>query len=399
MINIFKKIIFLLFFLVCLGGIILYSRGYRFNFKEKNLGAIGIIAINSDPNAAKIYINSQLKGVTNQSFKLPPGEYLIEIKKDGYTNWQKKLKIKGELVYTIDAQLFPINSSLVPVTNIGITKAIAIDQTEKILIFSDKNDLEKDGIYLFEANKRPLSLFPPLKLLVLKKNIPLETVDFNQINVEFSADYKEAIIEFNPDQETSRAFLINLESENTEPTDITNSKDTLLTIYQQEKQKEIEKILESFPKEITKIASSSFEIVGFSPDKTKLLYKTKDNIDLPLVLKKPLIAANQTPETRSLKKEILYVYDKKEDKNYEIGNWKLEIRNFLMWYPDSKHLIFNEKGKISVVEYDGENKQVVYSGPYEKNFFLVSSAGNLILLINFNPENNPQPDIYEVAIK
>jgi hypothetical protein len=25
--------------------------------------------------------------------------------------------------------------------------------------------------------------------------------------------------------------------------------------------------------------------------------------------------------------------------------------------------------------------------------------GNLILLINFNPENNPQPDIYEVEIK
>ena len=110
-------------------------------------------------------------------------------------------------------------------------------------------------------------------------------------------------------------------------------------------------------------------------------------------------ATNQTEEKRDLKKDYFYVYDKKEDKNYEIGNWKLEIRNFIMWYPDSKHLVFNEKRKISILDYDGENKQVVYSGPYEKDFFLVSSRGNLILLINFNPENNPAPDVYEVEIK
>jgi len=33
------------------------------------------------------------------------------------------------------------------------------------------------------------------------------------------------------------------------------------------------------------------------------------------------------------------------------------------------------------------------------DFFLVSLRGNLILLINFNPENNPAPDVYEVEIK
>jgi len=133
-----------------------------------------------------------------------------------------------------------------------------------------------------------------------------------------------------------------------------------------------------------------------------------------------LPATNQTEEKRDLKKDYFYVYDKKEDKNYEINlinlidliarknkkipsnlsrEEKLEIRNFIMWYPDSKHLVLNEKGKISIFDYDGENKQVVYSGPYEKDFFLVSLRGNLILLINFNPENNPAPDVYEVEIK
>lgn len=399
MINFLKKIFFFLIFACSLIIIILYSRGYRLNLKEKNLDAIGIVSINSDPNAAKIYINNQLKGVTNQNFQLIPGEYLIEIKKDGYTSWQKKLKVKGELVYNLQAQLFPINPSLIPVTNIGVIKAISVDQTEKILIFSDKNDPEKDGIYLFEASKRPLSLFPPLKLIVLKSKIPLEEVNFENISVDFSPDYKEAIINFNYNQENSRSFIINLETENTELTDVTNSKEILLTLYQKEKQKEINKILESFPKEITKIASSSFEIISFSPDKTKVLYQAKDNLSLPTVLKKPLIAANQTSEKRELKKENFYVYDKKEDKNYSLEDFQFEKQNPPQWYSNSNQLIFSLNKKISVIDFDGLNLQTIYSGPYENNFFLVTADNRIIVLINLNQEINPLPDLYAINLK
>lgn len=399
MINLLKKIFFLLIFVFCLIVIILYSRGYRLNLKEKDLNAIGIVSINSEPNAAKIYINNQLKGITNQNFQLTPGEYLIEIKKDGYTSWQKKLKVKGELVYNLQAQLFPINPSLIPVTNIGVVKAIAIDQTEKILIFSDKNNPQKDGIYLFETNKRPLSLFPPIKLLILKSKIPLEKVDFKDVWVEFSPDYKEAIINFNQNQENNRSFIINLEAENNELTDVTNSKEMLLNLYQEEKQKEINKILESFPKEITKIASSSFEIISLSPDKTKILYQVKSNLSLPSVLKKPLIASNQTPEKRQLKKDVFYVYDKKEDKNYSLEDFKFEKDNPPQWHSNSNQLIFSLNKKISVVDFDGINLQTIYSGPYENNFFLVTADNRIIVLINLNQEINPLPDLYAINLK
>jgi len=150
--------------------------------------------------------------------------------------------------------------------------------------------------------------------------------------------------------------------------------------------------LETFPEGIAKIASDSFHIVSFSANEIKLLYQAKTNLFLPLVISPPLIATNQTAEVRALKKDHLYVYDKKEDKNYEIGNSPL-------WYPDSKHLSFSEGKKVAVMDYDGTNKQIVYSGPFESSFFTVTGDGNLVVLANLNPEANKYPDLYAVGIR
>lgn len=393
-----KRLFFFFLFFFILVLIIAYARGYRFNLKEKNLNSTGIISINSSPQASKVYVNDILKGVTNLNLQLLPGEYKIEIKKDGYTNWQKKIKVKGELVYTINAQLFPVNPSLTAVTNLGITKAVAIDQTEKILIFSDNNNPEKDGIYLFEAGKRPLSLFPPLKLLVLKKDIPLSEPDFNKAEINFSADYKEVIIELTNQFFEKKAFLINLEGENNDLLDVTSSKENLLLAYNQEKIKEVNKILESFPKEISKIATNSFDIIAFSPDKTKLLYQAKKNLQLPLIIKPALIATNQTPETRNITENNFYLYDKKEDKNYQL---KINLKNnqSIQWYPNSRQLVFLNDKKISLVDYDGENQQTIYSGPFKDDFFNVVADGKIIILVNLNPENNQLPDLYTIDLR
>ncbi len=88
----------------------------------------------------------------------------MEIKKEGYTSWSKTVKLKGELVLTLEAILFPLNPSLSPLTNLGIINAVPLDATEKILLFVHNNDLEKDGIYLYEANKKPITFFSPLKI-------------------------------------------------------------------------------------------------------------------------------------------------------------------------------------------------------------------------------------------
>ncbi len=406
-------------FIAVLGLVIAYARGYRVDLQQRSLSSTGILAISSYPTAAKIFVNGELKGVTNTNLTLAPGSYDVEIKKDGYTTWKKKIALKGELVLTLDALLFPLNPSLSPLTNLGIVKAVPLGQTNQVLIFTDNNDPTKDGIYLYATSSQPLSLFSPLKLLILKKNLD-PTADFKKAVIYLSPDYKQSIIELPGDTTTTGlatsihppAFLISLTDLNTTAFDITNSKDTLLKAWAEQKQNDDEKILETFSPDVVKIASDSFHIISFAPNELKFLYVATQDASFPPVITPPLIATDQSPETRTLVKNHIYVYDKKEDKNFEItsaklpvisdhnpNQWYAEINNMLIWYPDSKHLVFNDNKKIAIVDYDNTNKQTVYSGPFDNLFFTVSGDGSLLVLANLNPEANTFPDLYSVGIK
>ncbi|MGB9883031.1 MAG: PEGA domain-containing protein [Microgenomates group bacterium] len=383
------KLIFFVIFIVLFVIVVSYARGYRINFKEKSLTSTGIISISSTPKSAKIYINGQFKGLTDTNLNLPPGEYQIEIKKDGYLNWSKKIKLKGELVVYVDPILFPINPSLTPLTNLGIIKAVSLSDSNKIVLFA------KDGIYLFDNNQSPISFFPPLKTIVKKDYLPNE-VDFKKASVIPSPDLKQAIFDFGD----NIAYLFSLEEENKETVQIPiESKKTLVEAWNKQKQKNIQKILEVYPKEFSKIASDSFKIIAFSPDETKVIYQSEIDINLPLIIDPPLVAANQTPENRQIKKKAIYVYDKKEDKNYEIFSTETATQIPVKWYFDSKHLIIEENKKISVIDYDGQGKKTIYSGPFEPGFYTITSDGKIIILVNLNPETNELPDLYLVGIR
>jgi len=392
------KILFFISFFAILLWIISYTRGYRLDLGKKTLSSTGILSLTSYPKTAQVYLDGKLKGVTDLNLTLSPNHYQVEIKKDGYTSWSKKIVLKGELVVSLEAVLFPLNPSLSPLTNSGLVKAIPIDDTEKILVFVQKPDLEdldkKNGLYLFEAGKRTFSFFPVLKPILLEKNLA-EKYDFSSTQVIFSPDYKQAIIEFN-NQTSSQAFLLSLEEENTFPFDVSLSKDSLITAWEKEKKLIKMKILETYPKDIVKIASESFNLIAFSPSETKLLYQVKTNLTLPIILDPPFMGSNQSLETRVLKKNSLYVYDKKEDKNYQLPIFNYQL---IQWYFDSKHLLINEGKKISVVDYDGTNQQTFYSGPYESDFFYITSDGKLIILANLNPDANQWPDLYVVGIR
>ena len=308
---IFSLRVFLaLLFLAVVLGLIAIARGYRLDFTKKSLSSTGILAISSSPKAAKIYINGDLRGVTDLNVALSPGTYSVEIKKDGFTSYNEKITLKGELVETVDPILFPVTPSLSPITNLGVTRAIPVDQSDNLILFVDNEDAEKDGIYLFEAGRKTLTFFPPVKTLILKSKLPLD-VDFQKTTVYFSYDYKQAIFDFELADGSLISYLLSLDAENQEPFDVTASKDTLIDAWQSERTKETQKLVEVLPKEIRKIATSSFEVVSFTPDQTKLLYKAKKDVKLPLVINPPLIAANQAPEERVIKKNNLYVYDKR----------------------------------------------------------------------------------------
>src|SRR3989338_1498192 len=183
------RFLFLLFFVIVLVLVIAFARGYRFDLEKRLVKSTGIIAATSNPQAAKVYINGELKGVTDTNLTLPPDNYLVEIKKDGFTSWNKKINLKGELVINVDPVLFPINPSLSPLTNLGIVKAVATDDGDKIVIVAN------DAIYLFDAGKKTLPFFPPLNKIVSRSLLP-ENLDYLSLKVIFSPNQNQAIFDF-----------------------------------------------------------------------------------------------------------------------------------------------------------------------------------------------------------
>lgn len=377
-------------------GVILYARGYRFDPVRRELSATGILAVSSTPRAAKVYVNGNFVGATDLNLSLVPGTYSVEVKKEGFATYSTTLKLRGEIVEVVDPILFPLNPSLSPLTNLGVTKAFEIDSTDKILIFSDSNNIEKDGIYVFEATRTPLNIFQPLKRIALKSSL-LQTSSFANVSVKYSHDYKQAVVSF--DQEgVSSDYLISLDQEDQVPTNVTESKQALFAAWDKERRQELLKVFEAYPKEIRKIASDSFSMSLHSPDQTKVLYRAKKTVNLPMVIVPPLIGSNQTVESRDLQANHIYVYDRKEDKNFEIGGSNQNVES-IRWYSDSSHLIFGEAEKITLSDYDGNAKQTLYSGPLSQGFFTITSSGQLLILSNLNPLQNPLPDIYEVGIR
>lgn len=386
--KILLRLMFFVIFITVLAIVIIYARGYRFDIEKKLLKSTGIISATSNPEAAKIYVNGVLKGVTDTNLTLPPENYFVEIKKEGYTSWSKNINLKGELVINVDPVLFPVNPSLSPLTNLGINKAFPTDDGDKIVIFAS------ESAYLFDAGRKTLPFFPPLNKIVNLSLLP-EISDFKNVNVLFSPDQKQAILEL-----SKNSYLLSLDENNLNLLEITLSKDALIEAWQSEKQKNNVKILETFPKDFDKIASSSFEIISFSPNETKVLYKALENIDLSLMIRPPLISTNQTPEERSLMKDHIYVYDRKEDKNFPIlATSNQPLVTSLKWYFDSRHFVVEEAKKISIVDYDNTNKQTIYSGPFESSFFNPTNDGKIIVLINLNSQINELPDLYLVGIR
>lgn len=393
----FVRLFFISFFIALVIAVIGFARGYRLDLEKRSVSPTGILAVISSPKAAKVYLNGEFKGVTDLNMTLPPGNYKVEVQKEGYTSYATNITLKGELVETVDPILFPINPSLTPLTNLGVVKAVQVDQSDKIILFVDNNSAEKDGIYLFDSNNKAISFFPPLKTIILKSKLSVG-IDFSKTLVNFSPDFKQAIFDFTLADDSVISYLFTVDAENQELFDVTNSKPTLLAAWEQEKAEETTKIMESFPKEIQKIASDSFNIVSFSPSKTKILYRAKLNLNLPLIIDPPLIASNQTNEERSVNKNSVYVYDLKEDKNFLIDGSDFDEEK-VRWYSDSKRFALKDNGRLSIINYDGKNKQTVYSGPIEEGFFAVNSGGQLIIMANLNPQLNKLPDLYQIGIR
>ncbi len=136
-------------FLVLGTGTIFYAQGYRFDLEAMRVKKVGAIYIQSHPKDVKIFLDGKKRdesrgilssGVLVQS--LFPKTYEVELKLDGYENWQRMVSVEPSLVTELNPILLPKKRN-----------AVSEKSAQGIYAFRDKVlALKTDGkIYIGET--------------------------------------------------------------------------------------------------------------------------------------------------------------------------------------------------------------------------------------------------------
>lgn len=137
----------------------------------------------------------------------------------------------------------------------------------------------------------------------------------------------------------------------------------------------------------------------FSPDESKILYLATASATLPKYLKTYLPGTNPTPETRSLTSGNVYIYDLKEDKNYFIADCSLLIAH-CVWFPSSRHILSINKNQISVMEFDGTNKAVLFNGEFDpKAVFPWPNWNKIVILTSLGATDGKTENLYTINLR
>lgn len=412
-----RLLIAAIFFIALTIGISLtikYAKGYRPSFSKKSLEGTGLLAANSYPRGATVFINDKLTTATDDTLNLPPGEYKVKIAKDGYIPWEKTLKLEPELVTQTNTRLFPSVPNLKPLTFTGVTNPVPSPDGEKIVFaVSDATADAKNGLYVLDLLDRPFSLNSD------PRQISRTSAKYDLVNAQlvWSPDSSQILTTLNQDQPNEINILLSSASFNdlADFKDVTARLPVILKEWQDLQAKKVHEQLKTLPEPMQLIATASAKMVAFSPDEKKMLYVATASAQLADNLIPPLPAASTQTESRQIEPNNYYIYDLEEDKNFLIApyipdeNTKPGLKDVpkpglnyspIIWYPDSNHVIMIASEKIIITEYDATNRQTVYAGPFAQNFiFPWPNGSRLIIMASLNGGSNLPPNLYSINLK
>jgi hypothetical protein len=361
--------------------LVLYARGYRINQAHNNLTATGLMVVNSDPNGAQIVVDNKVNNATNATLSLAPGTYDVQLKKQGYLNWEKKMTVQDGIVTEIDASLFPQAASLNPLTFAGAINPQVSPDYSKIVYGAD------DGIWVIETINLPLGFnSQPIKITDLVPDLNTKW--------QWSPDSRQVLIT----TETSN-YLLNISSTTLLPqlTDITGTLPATKLTWKTTQTKELDSLLSKLPSELQLVFQTKTRNITFSPDQTKILYTATDSATITPGLISPLPGSSTQTETRDIKKDGIYVFDLKEDRNFQITD--IDIAGNVYWFPTSRNLLIPEKDKVVISDYDNTNKQTVYGGSYVyPNAFPTPNTNRIFILTNLGAIK-ASPNLYSLNLR
>ena len=382
-----------------------YARGYRFNSETLSLSPNGIFVIKSVPDGAQVIINGELKTATNATFPMPPGVYDVTVRKEGFLEWKKRLTVSEEIVTETTAHLFKAAPSLSSITFSGSLNPVPSPDSSKISysVPADAGNGAQSGLWVIEAVNLPLGF--------VRDPRRITDGDLTDASWIWSPNARQILLTtplgvylLDTGNFTAQAQRIN----------VAQTKDTILQEWEEEKEKRISSQLRRVPEELRDILQRRAESLSFSPDEDMVLYTASGSATIPPDLIKPVPGASSQRQERNIKDGQTYIYDIKEDRNFLISEEETHLTGWveyeelinienskqsLAWYPSSRNLILAEDGKITIMDHDGTNRQVVYSGSYvAPHVYPTLSLDRLLILTNLGSESG-LPNLYSLSLK
>jgi len=393
----------LFFLLTATTLVVFYGKGYRFNFGRgvPNLSGTGLLVATSSPDGAQVFVNGHLTTATANTINLAPGTYNVKIVKEGYLPWEKTLVIKNEVVTKADALLFPTAPKLVSITNLGAQTPVIDPSHTKIAYTVASQSAAKNGIYILDTTARPILTLQSSSSQIVNNTINI----FSKAKLQWSPDGSELLASV-PEAISTTTYLLQTNEFNQNPQDVTETMESVNAAWEKQKIDRGKALVDGLQKPLKTIVLSDFKVIDWSADETKILYIASQSAELPIVIKPRLIGTDSTSEVRNIQKGAVYAYDIKEDRNYKIidslqnlGSLDFYTPFPIMWFPDSKHLIYTHSKKIDIMEYDGANQTTIYAGPFIDSYVFPWSDGSRIIFLTDLGNPNATPNLYTIDLK
>ncbi len=361
-----KKFIITIITLIAIavfGGVAIFlAKGYTFSSEEKRIVGTGIITVSSEPDAASVYIDGHLTTATNATIaSLTPKNYSIKIIKEGFIPWEKEVAVKEGLVSAVKVTLYPAIPTIYPLTFNGV-KDPALSPDGSSLAYVVPGTAKKSGVWVWtQTRNQPISFARSAQPHQIAQST---LTDFSQATLRWSADSKQVLATVG-----NNNYILESDRLNSEPRDITPILQATLKTWEEDvHSKDEARILATGDLAMRQIASSS-ALVRWSPDETKFMAGKEES---------------------SLK-----VYDTESKKEYLLPPAKAYI-----WLPDSRHVILVEDKAISIVDFDGSNKAVIYAGDFQDGFvFPWLDSSRLVIISSFPTPTASEPNLYGINLK
>lgn len=138
-------IAFIIAFLILTPALLMYAKGYRYDFKSGIITKIGVLILESKPKKVNVYINNELKYMQTPINResLMPGLYEIKITKNGYYPWIKNLKVESNLTTFVQDVILFKKSREVKIINGNFNDfTISQDGNSIITLWQDETTVE-----------------------------------------------------------------------------------------------------------------------------------------------------------------------------------------------------------------------------------------------------------------